>query len=343
VCRFSDPNQEEPDYECWTPLGAGISTHPFLTLEEGECLWTNDDVLVPNYIEKFHHWNQDPNEYIFTNYQDFSILPTTDHLHSYLRDIHSATIRTDLISGGTGGTIKFKDPWLPDGVEKLGIHKNRGMDGAEWYPHNTSLVIQPNESDFYRGVFKNQGLPLWYPPYYRVRVENPQYINFHGQSTTWYFKGWQGTNVQFQDPNQLETGVAFTDDDAEAKAVYKGHLASNIAGAVGPNSQRKVLYDGTIYHMVYEDNGEIYYTYYEDGEWKPEFRLSDGSGLNKQPCISSSYYVAGGKIGVVWQKDVYILLRVRSSSSDWSTIKEVNDFADPNNATPLIDYGVFGF
>jgi len=248
VCRFSDPNQEEPDYECWTPLGAGISTHPFLTLEEGECLWTNDDVLVPNYIEKFHHWNQDPNEYIFTNYQDFSILPTTDHLHSFLRDIHSATIRTDLISGGTGGTIKFKDPWLPDGAEKLEIHKNRGMDGAEWYPHNTSLVIQPNESDFYRGVFKDQGLPNWTPPYYRVRVEDPQPIDFHGQSTTWYFQGWQGSNVQFQYSNQLETGVAFTDDDAVAKAVFKGHPVSNTTSATSTNSQRKMVYQNGIYH-----------------------------------------------------------------------------------------------
>ncbi|MEJ2636839.1 MAG: FlgD immunoglobulin-like domain containing protein [Calditrichia bacterium] len=335
IKKYVEPFYAKNADPSWVDILAGPSTFAFLTLSEDEhleYLWTNDDFMVPNYTEKFHHWNENPPS-IFENYHGFQILQTTNDLDSYLDDIYSATIRTDLISGGA---IKFKDPWLPDGTEKAEIPKNRGMDGALWYPYNTSLVIQPNESDFYRGVFKNQGLPNWTPPYYRVRVENPQYINFHGESTAWYFQGWRGSNVQFQYPNQIETGVAFTDDDAEARAVYKGHLVSNTTNATASNNQRKMVYDATTgkYHLVYEDNGEIYYTYTTGTDtWAPEYRLSDGNGDNETPSIADD---GSGHLLVVWQKTDKIMARYRYYG--WSSIMTVFDMETETfgSSTPVV-------
>jgi len=52
--------------------------------------------------------------------------------------------------------------------------------------------------------------------------------------------------------------------------------------------------------MVYEDNGEIYYTYSDnDGEsWSKEIRISEGIGGNSYPSISC---ISVSTAGVVWQ------------------------------------------
>jgi hypothetical protein len=82
----------------------------------------------------------------------------------------------------------------------------------------------------------------------------------------------------------------------------KLHLASNVSTATAGNGQRKLAKSSTTntYHLVYEANGEVWYTKSTDGgtTWSAEKLISERSGTNSSPCIVER----GGKIYVVWQK-----------------------------------------
>ncbi|MHB2154515.1 hypothetical protein ACX8XN_08970 [Calditrichota bacterium GD2] len=86
-----------------------------------------------------------------------------------------------------------------------------------------------------------QGWPDWHPPYYSVKAEAQQTFAAHEQSITGYFLGWEGTDVTFQYADQQETPLVFHAENAEARAIYKGHLASSAARATGYNNRRRAL------------------------------------------------------------------------------------------------------
>ncbi len=215
-------------------------------------------------------------------------------------------------------------------------------------PFNPDYTTDFGNGDIYRGVFLNQDFNIPGNPYYSVRAQQTQTIPFHGQDVTWYFQNWAGNNVSIQYPNQLETGVVFKTNNSEVRAQYKGHLASNSPAVIAQNNQRKIVWDETFqkYHMVYEDNGAIYYTATTgpDNAWTPEILLaSDPDYQFEYPSITVD---DNGIVAVVWQDNYplsYIHLRVKDANG-WQPEKTVANYAFAYNgtlrATPVVTTAV---
>ena len=317
--------------------------------------------LVANPTEKYRVWERNQVEQLDTvqNHRGFTIALDYEDLTSrFYFTYDSIIIRNEFLSAPgadpTDDIIEFKDPWFidyPDPNYENNL-RNRGMDDSGpdalrfWtrssplYPDYDTPFGQ--EGYKYRGVFLNQPYDNPPNPYYSVRAPNPQTIPFHGQDIEWYFQKWSGTDVQFEHSNQLETAVVFNEPNAVARAEYKGHLASNTTDAISLNNQRKMVFDGSKYHMVYEDNGEIYYTTTtgSDNGWVPEVLISDGGGGNKYPSID----VYGGVVVVVWQTDLgatgLIQLRCKTTSG-WQISHQVDVvFSNPVASTPVVAKGV---
>ena len=70
------------------------------------------------------------------------------------------------------------------------------------------------------------------------------------------------------------------------------HMASRTPTATAYSNARKVVNHNGTYHMVYEDNSEIYYTYSTDDglTWAPEEVASFGFGVYKNPSIAVDYW-----------------------------------------------------
>jgi len=280
---------------------------------------------VSNPDEKYHRWtinlaNDDPD---VRNHHEFGITSDMSVLTSqFSLTYEGAVIKNDLLSapGQNGGTIDFKDPWFidypdPDYGNNL---RNRGMDDSGpdalrfWTrssPFNPDFTTPYENGQEYLGVFLDQGWPNWDPPYYSVRVPQTQTVPFHGQNITWYFRDWEGDEVDFQYPGQTETAVVFHLADAEARALYKGHLASSNSAATAHNNGRRVVRDEEyVLHAVYEDNKQIWYTYSTDGgeHWSAE-ELVEGS----ESDIGAEYLYPAiaqydGKLHVTYTELFYI-------------------------------------
>lgn len=313
--------------------------------------------LVANPTEKYRVWERNQVEQLDTvqNHRGFTIALDYEDLTSrFYFTYDSIIIRNEFLSAPgadpTDDIIEFKDPWFidyPDPNYENNL-RNRGMDDSGpdalrfWtrssplYPDYDTPFGQ--EGYKYRGVFLNQPYDNPPNPYYSVRAPNPQTIPFHGQDIEWYFQKWSGTDVQFEHSNQLETAVVFNEPNAVARAEYKGHLASNTTDAISLNNQRKMVFDGSNYHMVYVDNGEIYYTKSigVSDSWEPEIKLSSG-GDNKWPSIAID---GSGNILVVWQEYVSILGQYFNGSS-WEQIYPpiyVMFHYIAGDATPVVDF-----
>ncbi|MHB2149322.1 hypothetical protein ACX8XP_09720 [Calditrichota bacterium LG25] len=216
----------------------------FLTQDYNERIKAFPELLT-EISQKFNYWNNDVTD--IQNYNDFYIESTTDEIASnYKNSVASVVIKNLFISGTVSGdSIYFKDPWLVD------------MDNNEFYfpPYGYRSLgmsapfvkdespLNPNYTTKYKGVFLDQGYEngVWNPPYYSVKAEARQTFTAHGQQITGYFLNWEGTDVTFQHADQQETPLVFHAANAEARAVYKGHLASSAARATGYNNGRIAL------------------------------------------------------------------------------------------------------
>ena len=193
--------------------------------------------------EKYHKWDISNT---VVNHHEFIIKEKMRNISALFQTTKpSITLRNELISapGREGGMIEFKDPWLIDYADpEYGNNKrNRGMDApfkSRPSPFKPDYTTSYN-GDVYQGVFLNQD-PDETPVYYSLRAPQQQVIAFHGEDITWYFQGWAGDQVSFQHPSRNETAVVFQADGAQARALYKGHLASNRLAALGNNNQRKM-------------------------------------------------------------------------------------------------------
>ncbi|MBN2367201.1 MAG: S8 family serine peptidase, partial [Calditrichaeota bacterium] len=286
---------------------------------------------------KYHYWNELDDGLILIK-NEFDVIPDNLFITAYFNEPFEAVLRANLISAGNNDQeqINFKNPWLIDFNHTAYGLRNRGMN-APFLAYDSPFEISL-DSD-HKGVFLNQGNPpYWDNPHYSVRAEQEPVIPFHGQNITWYFQGWGGTNVQFQNANQTQTAVVFQSQDAIAMAKYKGHLATDVAVAMATNSQRKIVYDGVKLHMVYEDNNHIYYTYSGDGGavWTPEIKLSGGYPEHMSPSICLG---PEGEICVVWQYGNLIEVTIRRSDGTWTQTNELELFPyEIYDVTPTVDY-----
>ncbi len=269
--------------------------------------------------QKYNNWNSDFNN--VKNHRPFDILPTTNLLLSnFIPTDTGVTIKTSLEgTTATGGVIEFKDPWFIDYQDVLYANqlRNRGM--TEAYPRQRTSPFYPNATtpfelgQTYKGVFLDQSGPgsNWAGTFYKTNVPLEQTINVHGQNRKFYFENWSASldnnnlpTAQFQDEYLLETGVVFKDPNAVVKAKLKGQLMSNTTSGISSTSQRKIVRtDNGRYHIVYESNGNIYYTY----------------------SLTSNF---NGN----WQKDEIIFLNAKNPSIDYynNTISLVFEYLDGN-------------
>jgi hypothetical protein len=281
--------------------------------------------VVQGPTEKYRDWETYDD---VTNHHVFPISITMNTLKSEFKYTYgNIVIKTNLISGGSGGTIKFKDPWFIDYADPLYGNnlRNRGMKdngpdkldfydrGSPFYPDLTS----PYNGYTYKGVFLNQNPNPGNPnvPYYTVGASSQQNILLNGQNITFYFQNWSGdpNKVAFQYPNQTETAVVFKASDANAQANYKGTQISSDAVAFSNNSQRRLIETktgaSTIWqHKVYTDINHVWIEHSSDGglTWVPgnNNQPLDTGAEAKNPSIAYDYDNGNNfnYIGVVWQQ-----------------------------------------
>ena len=219
-----------------------------------------DQKFKSNTTQKYHDWNGMGN---VINHHTFTISSNTRNIVAHFKNADTVVIRAKLTEdGGAGGQIQFKDPWLIDYADpNFGNNKrNQGMSAPfkqRQSPFTRDYTTNYN-GDVYQGVFLDQSGPNqnWAPPYYSVKADAQQTFTAHGQDITGYFLNWEGTDVDFQSPNNEQTPIVFHANNAEARAVYKGHLASNTPLATAYNNGRRLILDSNgRYHLVYEDGG----------------------------------------------------------------------------------------
>lgn len=232
----------------------------------------------------------------------FGINTQTTAITGVFKEIHPVTVQTDLeASGNHSGSVQFKDP--------LGS----GTYETQSSPFSRDDVFQEETPPYGVGALSTLNNVL---------------------STDWYFQAWEDGNTNLQRDISPPGPESFT-------ALYKGHLRSNTTSATAPNNQRKMVYDGSIYHLVYESMGDVWYTTTTgaDNAWSAEVLLSDGSGDNKHPCIDVS---DNDIVVVVWQRDGgsaadEIVMR-RKLASGWTLEQTVAEFfaSSSDAATPVV-------
>jgi hypothetical protein len=257
----------------------------------------NERLPLNVFSHKHHDWNDNYGEYRMEHSLPVGTSPINDD--AMFLPLNPGNVFTFLMSANQSNLIDidFKDPWF---VEEDGSQP----DTFETY--DTPFTPGTGQYIDYGGVFLNQD-PEFEPdiPNYSLRILPQHVIPFHEQNITWYFQDWQGEEdeVDFQYPNQTETDVVFKQAGAVANAVYKGHMVSSIEEATGANNGRRVVRDNVgCIHLVYEDQGQIYYTLSADEglTWLPETKLSTDPATNKYPTICRRY--SDGAISVVWTK-----------------------------------------
>ena len=251
--------------------------------------------------QKYNNWNDNFSN--VKNHQAHTITNETNKLLSNFIPTHTgATIKTKLEGLDlTGGEVIFKDPWFID-YEDIPYNsqlRNRGMDEA--YPRHRTSPFYPNATtqyeygQTYRGVFLDREISP-NNSYYKVGVPEEQTISVHGQSRKFYFNNWEASiinnlpSAQFQNEYNLETGVVFKDPNATVKANLKGQLMANTTSGISSTSQRKIVRtDNGRYHIVYESDGNIYYTYSLTSNFNGNWQKDEIIFLNaKNPSLD--YY-----------------------------------------------------
>ena len=278
----------------------------FLRLGYSEKIKTSPDFLLA-LQQKFHFWDNDIAN--ISNYNDFFIDNLFNEIKARYDSAYSRVNVTDfLISANLKDkdSLFIRDPWLVDTTDSrfytypYGYH-NLGSD-TFFIKEKTPITFSFTSK--FKGVFLNQN-ETFNPniPVYSVRAPMEQQLTVNGKNITWYFQRWDGNHVQFQSPDQNETAVVFEADGAEARAVYKGHLASSTPLALAYNNGRRLVMDSNgRYHLAYVDAGEIYYTYSDDGgsTWAEEIKISNSGGTARYPSIAVD---GENNYHIVWQED----------------------------------------
>ena len=265
-----------------------------------------------NNNEKFNNWNN--NDFLL-NHNIFTINSKLTNLTAYFDHVSNIFVKSELGNYGSYNTVKLKDPWYRDFDEQPYGIRNQGMAAP---PLEIPAPYIVSVDSTRQGVFLNQSYTGQNAVYYSVKAEEQQTFRAHGQDITGYFLSWEGTDVNFQFPDSLETPVVFQADSAEARAVYKGHLASSMARATGYNNGRRMAKDGSgKLHLVYEDDGKIWYTTSTSNGYK--WNKDEKIPVNYGPVHNPSIAVTNGQPGegvhvhVVWERDVV--------NSDWQIIR----------------------
>ncbi len=259
------------------------------------------------YIYKHNNWNDLSSDFFLS--RNIEII-TDDRQIGKFNKLNSATIRNviDGMSYNDGIPIKFNDPWY---VKNANDNQSGMGDFISFSsPYNPTGKYNQTTG----GVFLNQPYTGTTPVYYSVKSESVQDISLtntgvpSGRNHKFYFQNWSGTNVNFQNPNALETPVVFTQEGATAQANLKGTQISNSAKAFNSSSQRKMVRtDDGFLHLVYETMGSVWYeTSTDNGStWEMQNNGKPISTSGKQPAIDYCSYYGNedyNQIVITWQE-----------------------------------------
>jgi hypothetical protein len=207
------------------------------------------------------------------------------------------TVSTLLISGGNGGQIQFRDPWLVENNDQPNQFK---IYNSPFSPGSGNYV---NYDIFLNQVFYDQSC-------YSISVISPQVINIANRGDlTYYFCKWQGSSVRIENANEISTKVDFQLSNSQLSALLKGHGASNTATATGYNNGRRIVCKPStplVYHVVYSDYNCIWYTSTNNSgqTWSPELLISTDGTQNINPAIALSNGSGGSLyyLYIVWEQ-----------------------------------------
>ena len=239
------------------PSGSSV----FLPWGSDNNVRTDELPFIVNFLnggstQKTNYWDLSPADYSL--YHEFTSLPGTPHtFKSTFLQTYTATLNNNLLEGGSGGNIEFKDPWFYY-QDELG----NWLQSNVLKSYSTPFVIQ-NGSGSYGGVFLNQSGPSsnWSGIYYSVNSPDMQPITVNGQTHKFFLQNWSGTGVTFQSTGSPQTGVVFTSGSAVVTANLKGQLLSNEGSGFSSNGQRKIVRDNSgFYHSVYTSQNLVWYT-----------------------------------------------------------------------------------
>ena len=294
------------------------------------------------------------------NFHSFQITPLTNILTSKFEPTHTGvTIKTSLEgTEATGGEVIFYDPWFID-YEDIPYDsqlRNRGMTDA--YPRQRTSPFYPNSTtqyeygQKYNGEFLDQD-PSLTPTYYKVNIPQEQTIAVHGQNRKFYFENWEASiinnqpSAQFENGYLQETGVVFKDPNAIVNANLKGQLMSNSTSGISSTSQRKIVRtDNGKYHIVYESNGRVYYSYSLTSNFNGPWQKDDWLEVDaKNPSVD--YY--GNIVSIVYEYLDGLIVKIRyveidasdgsvSYETDFDISSNVNDFGIVKPVVSSIDF-----
>ncbi|BDQ02992.1 T9SS type A sorting domain-containing protein [Ignavibacterium sp.] len=309
-------------------------------------------------FQKYNNWN---NLGEVENHKKFYLDGSLSRLNSNFRQTHSGIKIKNFLesSSADGGNIHFKDPWLIDYPDPLygNTLRNRGMDApfkqrpSPFYPDYTTSY----DGDVYKGVFLNQDYRVPGQPYYSVKADAVQDIQFQqtGRTHRFYFQNWSASpqgSAEFKYADSLQTPVVFKQDGATVQANLKGTQLSNNSNAYLKSNQRKFIKtpDGVL-HAVYESLNKVWYERSTDNgsTW---IIVNNGQPLSNNDSKNPSITFYGNEIYIVWQEkfgnNFKIQLAVFGNNNYntqlLSTIAEETNLSYSIDATPLIAKGYNG-
>ena len=365
IYQHTDFGEDFDFIKAWDEQGSWLGAYPSPSVipdypKNTEIKLRATDRIHPNGSEKFNHWSMNGSDYNRHIYHIRNSGTTNKTISSHLRYTKDAHLKQYLISANAEAQeeVLFKDPWLKDiDMGQYGMNNQAG--NALYKPYTAPLPITRN-SDF-KGVFLDETTVK-----YGVGSPIELTILFHGESFQWFFDKWTSNDAYFSDPNNHNddyylTQLVFTNGNPTVYANYKGKLAANTENMLKANGGRKVWNFGGWdpennpshenipgHFMVYEDNGDIYYTEYRYIDvvtptyyWTDEILLSDGSGNSKFPSMAIAFM--DEFVGIVWQQydpssgHYRIILRQKDYDyTGWENPVEVTSSSTSSQSKPVI-------
>ncbi len=310
--------------------------------------------------EKFNYWVPDNVHFIW----DTWMISGDKDLISQFKPVGSAVFKKPVFvatNESIESSLEFKDPWFIDRQDSSYFYtnqndphankpkgfRNKGMENAPFYSLTLPATIKLTEPR--QGVFLNQNPQFQQgKPIYSVRASQYQRLPFRSDSVSAYFLQWEGhsDSVSFQYPTQRETGVVFKLPGATVRATYDAALLVEDTDALQHNNQSKLAYVNGSFHLVYEENGNIYYTRSSDNgySWSREEKVNAVNGNCSSPAVAVNS--DGSLIAVVWEQYNEVHIRIRSASG-WKSDVLLEHFTITSNpgflATPVVSYGMNTF
>ena len=317
---------------------------------------------------KFRHWNgSDP---------DYGVADYTPPFYGDTKVYHAETdtvyqtrnlVKREITSSYDGLSFDFKDPWRVEQNLNAG-----GPDSAQYVRDGFNEQFSPYEpwSDSQSwGVFtevKKEGNPHYATRYWR-------YYDYDAGTDSYTRKDGlpldegdlihmdeisQGKGMEVSPAGSIEysdvTGTASSSRDynleykdgsqtMDLTAVFKAHLLSNRESQPTRSVNQRKLDIGpdSVYHMVYESAGEVWYTQSANGQtWSPEELVSDYSHTAANPSLD----VVDSSVYVTFYEDGYILPRRRYRNA-WHDIMLYETSRNNNGSatTPVVGVGQLEF